>query len=775
MGALATVAIWAASLTVGVLVPARVAYGLGPVGRAKRRARAVLRRLRQRVDGVAEQRQNQRAGLLEAARGYADRAAKRRLDDLPVESRRDEGVARVRWGALHDAGWRTVAEAAQAGTGALAAAPGIGDTTAARVVEAAQQVAARERGRAPEPPSPDSDEARELLDAALHEADRRARVEPLAQRMEREATPLFERIGDLGRRAGFLGWLARPQQRDQVAETLGGWSDQAETLLDVEPGPSLAEAEQALADERGQRAQGDLSAHARTRWPEVEAILDGAWADLDLTPAARAPSARGGLPEDIAERVEAQPLVAESLGVTLRRYQAFGARYLLAQERALLGDEMGLGKTIEALAALTHCWNEARVAREGPAARPAFFIVAPAGLIWNWAREIEARAPFPVQVVHGEDAEDSLIVWADEGGAAVTSYSTLRNLDVTPYLEQLGDRFEFLVADEAHFIKNPDAQRTQAVAHVLARVRRAALLSGTPMENHPEEFLQLVRLVQPAAAKRLETGGLTLDGGGGDAALFHERVAGVYLRRNQEDVLTELPERLETLEWVDLGPSETGRYRAAVEARNFAELRRATTLAEPGAVTAKLARLEELLAGYREAGRKVLVFTFFLEVLEALSERLAGDALIGTISGAVSPEGRMELVDRFTDHEGHAALLLQITAGGTGLNLQAASAVIFLEPQLKPTIEDQAVARAHRMGQTQRVLVHRLVARDTVDEHLLALLSGKRELFQAYARQSALKDASEEATETSLAARILDLESERLGIVDPDLPRAEPR
>ena len=756
MGALLIALGWSAAAGAAVLIPARVAYAVGAVGRARRGARKALRSLRKRLKGAVHREGERRNTWLGIARGFATEASDRRLRERSIESLREEGVARVRWSSLEDAGWRSVADVSGAQPAALAAAPGVGETSASKVVEAATAVATRERGCAPDAPDPAAAEAEELLRAALVAAEERRLVLPQLDRLASEAAPLFGRVRVAARQSRFHRWLFRPSARAETVAALEACSTDAGALSASTQG--LHEAEAAVLERARQlRAVGDLATEARARWPEVEAELEEAWNQLGLSPAARAPSARGGVPAEIAERVEAHPLDTEGLDVTLRRYQAFGARYLLAQERALLGDEMGLGKTIQALAAMTHRWNQAlkgETPGEPASTRPAFLVVSPAGLIWNWAREIEARAPFPGRVIHGEDAQDELTLWVDGGGAAVTSYSTLRNLDLAPHLATLGPRFEFLVADEAHFVKNPEAQRTQAVATLAERARFAALLTGTPMENRPEELLEVVRLVQPAAAERLGAAGSQLE-------VFHEAAASVYLRRNQPDVLTELPERLERLEWVDLGPAEAARYRDAVASRNFAELRRATTLATAGASTAKLDRLDELLTTHAEEGRKVVVFSYFLEVLKTLADRLD---VVGTISGAVAPDERMEIVDRFAAAEGHAVMLLQIVAGGTGLNLQAASVVVLVEPQLKPTVEDQAIARAHRMGQTERVLVHRLVARDSVDEHLLTLLAGKRELFEAYAKRSALKDASEEATEASLSARILEIERERLGM-----------
>jgi SNF2 family DNA or RNA helicase len=317
----------------------------------------------------------------------------------------------------------------------------------------------------------------------------------------------------------------------------------------------------------------------------------------------------------------------------------------------------------------------------------------------------------------------------------------------------------FLVADEAHYAKNPEAARSQAFARLVPRAERVALLTGTPMENRVSEFRTLVSLLRPEVAERLGA-----DAGlAGDAVVspreFRRAVAPVYLRRNQQDVLRELPPRVVYEEWVDLDAAGEAAYREAALGRNLMAMRRVVTCSEPGATSAKMARLAEILAEHEESGRKVLVFSWFLDALREVARRFEA---VGVIDGSTPPPERMELVDRFQAAEGHALLAGQILAAGQGLNLQAAGAVVILEPQFKPTLEEQAIARAHRMGQTQTVLVHRLLARRSVDERLLELLAGKMDLFRAYARESLIRDSSREATETSLTRLVLDAEEARM-------------
>ncbi|MHC4934473.1 MAG: DEAD/DEAH box helicase, partial [Planctomycetota bacterium] len=447
---------------------------------------------------------------------------------------------------------------------------------------------------------------------------------------------------------------------------------------------------------------------------------------------------------EIARKVEGYPLDASGLRLILRGYQVFGAKFLLARGRTVLGDEMGLGKTIQALAAQVHLENTSGGCRS--------LVVAPASILGNWIHEIGHRTDLRSHLLHSDDFEKTLEAWSQQGGMAVTSYATLRN-NLDDFTQRGPRSIAFLIADEAHYIKNPKAGRTKALCRVADRAERVCFMTGTPLENHPEEFVQLLDSLAPDRARDLDDflrrPGSVLGG----ARHFHAELADVYLRRNQEDVLKELPPRIDKEEWIDLSPEARERYAQEVEAGNFMGMRQAVT------GPAKLERLEDLLEEYRESGIKVLLFSFFLNTL-AQVER--GFPVLGRITGEVEPGERFALAQRFQESEGHQLLIAQIQAGGTGLNLHAAGAVILMEPQLKPTTEAQAVARAHRMGQTRRVIVHRMLARDSVDERIVELLEEKQDLFERFARESLIKEASEEATAASPVAKIIEVERARM-------------
>ncbi|WP_101834765.1 DEAD/DEAH box helicase [Frankia canadensis] len=466
----------------------------------------------------------------------------------------------------------------------------------------------------------------------------------------------------------------------------------------------------------------------------------GMLAELGFAPEDEART-HGDLPEEIVEAVRALSLNTEHLTVgTLRGYQSFGARFALVQRRVILGDEMGLGKTVEALAVLAHLRSQGH--HHG-------LVVCPAAVVTNWVREIAAKSTLRPHRLHGPGRSSAVGDWRRGGGVAVTTYETLGWL--SPHLD--GVELGCVVVDEAHYIKNPQTKRSGAAAAVLDRAERALLLTGTPLENRLDDFAALVRYVQP---------GLVVDTSGLSPRLFRRQVAPAYLRRNQEDVLTELPELVEVDEVLPMSGADRAAYRAAVDAGAFMAMRQAAMTA--GEHSQKVARLVEIVAEAEANGRRVLVFSHFRGVLDLVARVLPGP-VFGPLTGSVPAARRQQVVDEFAAAGHGAVLVAQIVAGGVGLNIQAASVVILCEPQLKPTIEWQAIARAHRMGQVESVQVHRLLSDQGVDQRIGEILARKRALFDDFARESATASSAPEAfdvSEADLAREIVAAERERL-------------
>ncbi|MEY9941536.1 DEAD/DEAH box helicase [Streptacidiphilus sp. MAP5-3] len=727
----------------------------------------------QRMAEAARQVLAEHRGAVDRVRGCALQLRERQtadaLAEIPVTRLNDVTEGRLRVGILESAGFRTVGEVHRAETYDLVRVPGIGRATAAQAKAAADALARAALDATAVRLDPDdrTEIATELVTAlypfvqagpGLPVACERA--ESLAARLE----PLLTAAAPARGRTSW--WFTGSGRRDAAREA----------LTSLESALATAHTDGVHADD----AAATL-AQAVTDLLRRPGSVDEAWWEFETRPVefytvlgqlaesgpVDAAAVEGHLPDELAAQVREQPLDVTGLTVSLRGYQAFGARYALARRKVVLGDEMGLGKTVQAIATLAHL---------SAAGERHFLVVCPAGVLVNWLREIEARSTLTAFRLYGPERELAHQSWRERGGVAVTTFETLKHFGSLEHFgipaaaeARLTDRqMSMVVVDEAHYVKNPTAQRARHVATLVDRSARALFLTGTPMENRVGEFRNLLAYLQPELAAELHDGD-HLAG----AAAFRRAVAPAYLRRNQQDVLTELPETVHTDEWAEFSAADTDAYRDAVLAGNFQAMRRAA-YAVPD-TSAKLARLAEIVREAVGAGEKVLVFSYYRDVLAAVHGRLAteedradGPTLFGPLSGGSGAAARQDLVDAFTAHRGAAVLLSQIQAGGVGLNLQAASVVVLCEPQIKPALEQQAVARAHRMGQTRRVRVHRLLTPDSVDQRMLKLLGRKQRLFDAYARRSEAADANLEALDVAdagLARQIIEEEQQRLASV----------
>ncbi|MFG2023899.1 DEAD/DEAH box helicase [Streptomyces sp. NPDC048825] len=713
-----------------------------PVGRKARQVLARGERLHQDARAVLDDHRRAVDEIRAALAPIQAELVVEELAGIPVSRLKDATEGRLRLAALEAAGVGSVREVYEASRYELRQIPGVGAQTADQALAAARQIA-----RAVE----------ETVSVRIDVDHPEPRTTALVIALRRlvEAGPELRRAVDaaerLDRRLKVLLPAARPAG-GRLRMALSTKARRESALV------AVAELHELTADSGDVRL---LLAQASTDLLRESASEAEAWVDFELRSteyysqlaevAGSAPdvaAAEGFLPAEVAERVHAQGLDDTHRRVSLRGYQSFGARFALAQRRVVLGDEMGLGKTVQAIAVLAH------LAAQG---HSHFLVICPASVLINWTREIRSRSTLRAMPVHGPERQHAYGEWRERGGVAVTTFDVLHSL---PAPDRATAPPAALVVDEAHYVKNPDARRSRAVATWTDRCERVLFLTGTPMENRVQEFRTLVRYLQPQLVPQIQ---------GGDAVAgphtFRKSVAPAYLRRNQQDVLTELPALLQVDEWEEFSAADQEAYRDAVAAGNFMAMRRAAYANAER--SAKLQRLRELVSEAAENGLKVVVFSYFRDVLGVVRQAL-GDGALGPLSGGVPAARRQQLVDEFTAASGHAVLLCQIEAGGIGLNLQAASVVILCEPQVKPTLEHQAVARAHRMGQVRPVQVHRLLATDSVDDRLLRILENKTRLFDAYARRSDVAEATPDAVDVSdgtLARRIVEEEQQRLATV----------
>ncbi len=453
----------------------------------------------------------------------------------------------------------------------------------------------------------------------------------------------------------------------------------------------------------------------------------------------------------------------ENFHGALRPYQQRGAGWMLFLGRlglgACLADDMGLGKTAQLIAVLL----------ADPLLDPTL-VVCPVSVLGNWQRELERFAPsLRVKVHHGTDRlrmtdinpEDMHADYRAEADVVLTTYSLIpRDLALLQSI-----RWGRMVLDEAQQVKNPGTAQTKAIRQL--SVDRRIALTGTPVENRLSELWSLMHVLNPgllgtaAEFKRKFAVPIERDQDQAATDLLRRVTSPFVLRRLKTDksIIDDLPDKIETTEHCPLTKEQASLYRAIVDDL-LLQADEATGIGRRGLVLAgitklkqvcnhpahfgrdgstltgrsgKLNRVEELLDEIIEAGDKVLCFTQFAEWGELLVPHLAKRYGQGPLwlHGSVRRPKRDVMVEQFQDPDGPAMFLLSLKAGGTGLNLTAASHVIHLDRWWNPAVENQATDRAFRIGQKRTVLVHKLVSTGTIEERIDEMINGKRALAES--------------------------------------------
>ncbi|MFJ4848371.1 MULTISPECIES: DEAD/DEAH box helicase [unclassified Streptomyces] len=670
------------------------------------------------IDQALQREDQFRTAVNSAGNAVRQDEARKLVANMPVERLKEATSGQLRITALTDAGISNVQQVLDQKS-RIRSLPGVGETTGNRMVGA----------------------ARTIWQTTLDEMPVRIDIKNRSHTTTKLLTAM--RAWDAAR--SIRSATADLAAADMVRPLLQGLGSRTSHVVLIPRQRSVAELRTALAAvaRRGSMLNGGNDAAGGDPWEDFiarPADYYAMLAELGFL-ADDAEKSHGDLPAEIVEAVRGLTLDTSHLKASLRGYQSFGARFAIVQRKVIIGDEMGLGKTVESLAVLAH------LRAKGSSH---FLVVCPAAVVTNWVREVQAKSGLHAYRMHGPAREDALKSWIRNGGVAVTTY------DILGWLEgRIPHRAEpaCLVFDEAHYIKNPEAQRTRRSTALINRSERTILLTGTPLENRIEEFRNLVGYLRPD---------LTISASELAPRQFRKQVAPAYLRRNQEDVLTELPERFEVDEWMPMSNADKQLYRAAVIEGNFMAMRQAALRA--GAKSEKMQRLIDIVQEAEDNERKVLVFSYFRDVLDEVASVLPGK-VFGPLTGSVPAAKRQAMVDEFSQAHHGAVLVAQIVAGGVGLNIQSASVVVICEPQLKPTTEWQAIGRSHRMGQLETVQVHRLLSEDSVDQRIIEMLARKNQLFADFARVSETADSAPEAfdiTDAELAREIVAAERERL-------------
>ncbi|RSL29844.1 DEAD/DEAH box helicase [Salibacterium salarium] len=446
---------------------------------------------------------------------------------------------------------------------------------------------------------------------------------------------------------------------------------------------------------------------------------------------------------DIRSPEQFETALPDGLAGQARDYQEKGFQWLKALATygfgGILADDMGLGKTFQTL---SYILSERR---EYPNTAP-FLIVAPSSLIFNWEKEAKMFTPeLQVQLIQGSKANrKQQLQQAENVDMLITSYPLLRR-DVTLYEDMT---FHGLILDEAQALKNYTSKTFRAVRQI--QTEKAFALSGTPIENKIDELWSLFAVLMPGLFPDVQS----FKNMSSDTIRY--RVSPFIMRRTKKEVLTELPEKIETTLHCDLTKNQRETYIAylnrikeetagQLQGGNFqqnrmnilANLTRLRQLCcHPGMFledysggSGKLDELMNVMNDAKENGNRVLVFSQFTTMLSFIADALHQKGFsYFYLDGQTPSQQRLKMTEQFNEGE-KEAFLISLKAGGTGLNLTGADTVILFDLWWNPAVETQAADRAHRIGQQQTVQVIKLISQGTIEEKIQALQDKKKELF----------------------------------------------
>ncbi len=411
-------------------------------------------------------------------------------------------------------------------------------------------------------------------------------------------------------------------------------------------------------------------------------------------------------------------------------YQYEGIAWLFSRKSALLADEMGLGKTMQTITGIRLLLRSGQVRKVA--------LICPKPLIPNWQREFKTWAEeLPIVTIEGHWARRQML-WKIPGvPIRLVNYETfVRDFEAMPEEDQ--PKFDLLVLDEAQRIKNRDSRTAQTVRNVGRR--RSWALTGTPIENRPEELASLFEYLEVIPPR-----------GTPDLRQLCQLAEIYILRRTKNLVMTDLPPRLDRDEYLPLTPAQAHSYQSAekdgvVQLNDMGEevtiqhvfelVLRLKQIANRDPVTGDSSKLERLLADMEEisaSGGKAILFSQWTKTLDwlkvELDKRLGRQCGSLIYHGGVPTKKREPILAQFKEDPNSHLLLMSYGTGAVGLNLQFAGYVFLFDRWWNPAIEDQAINRAHRIGQKSQVIVTKFISKDTIEERIDKVLQEKRELF----------------------------------------------
>ncbi len=444
---------------------------------------------------------------------------------------------------------------------------------------------------------------------------------------------------------------------------------------------------------------------------------------------------------------------SKAIKASLRPYQVSGFNWLHTLDElgwgGCLADDMGLGKTLQAITFLQYVKEKYAAATH--------LIVCPTSLIYNWENEVKKFAPsLKYHIYYGKDREFNNEHFEDYD-LVITSYGIVRS----DLAELLKFNWHYVILDESQAIKNPDAQTTKAVQ--LLKSKNRLILSGTPVQNNTFDLYAQFQFVNPGLLGNREffrtefANPIDKNNDAEKSATLRRLVYPFLLRRTKEQVATDLPDKTETILWCEMAKEQRAVYN---EYKNYYRNALLKKIEEVGmakagmyvlegllrlrqvcdspvllksaeVTTTESVKIEELMREIKEntGSHKLLVFSQFTEMLGLLETAMQqNDILYSYLDGSTPAHKRQEAVEEFQNNEKVKLFLISLKAGGVGLNLTAADYVYIVDPWWNPAVEQQAIDRTHRIGQTRKIFAYRMICKDTVEEKIVELQQRKKQL-----------------------------------------------
>ena len=452
--------------------------------------------------------------------------------------------------------------------------------------------------------------------------------------------------------------------------------------------------------------------------------------------------------------------VPEELQGILRDYQKVGYQWLQSldsyQFGGILADDMGLGKTIQVLALILHY-----IKITAPNHRKTSIVVSPSSLSLNWYKEAQRFvSDMRVLVINGELAErKKKIESLHEYDLVITSYDLLKR-DIEMYKEQ-NYQFRYIIADEAQYIKNNNTKNAKAIKAIKADTRYA--LTGTPIENSLNELWSIFDFIMPGylfTYKKFKQNYEMPIVRENDAHILNKLkmlIEPFILRRTKKEVLTELPDKVTTVldnEMVEEQEKIYLSYLAQardelneeIEEKGFEQTRikilalltrlrqicchPSLFITNYKGESGKLNQCIELVKEGIESGHKILLFSGYTSMFEIIEKEFKYHQIeYLKLTGKTKVNERLELIEEFNQNENIKVFLISLKAGGTGINLTSADVVIHYDPWWNLSVENQATDRTHRIGQTKKVQVYKLITKNSIEEKIYDLQKRKEELI----------------------------------------------